>query len=227
LATKLKRDYHRKSKRRKIRVLITAGPTWIQLDPVRIISNISTGKTGQMLAEKIARAGNQVKLLLGPSPFGYKHNFKGVEVLRYIFFNELRDKIRKILRKSRFDVVIHSAAVCDFWPLQVVRHKFKSSNKKWDVKLVRTPKIINEIKRISPGLMLVGFKFEPQASKGYLIKEAGMLMRQSGSDIVVANTVKNNSYKAYILDSDSVRGPFINKSAMSDTLIKLIQDKIK
>ncbi|HQO38768.1 MAG TPA: phosphopantothenoylcysteine decarboxylase, partial [Candidatus Omnitrophota bacterium] len=92
------------------RILITAGPTWVSLDPVRVISNTASGETGRRLAYACAQAGARVTLLLGPgeSPAPDRR----ICVRRFRFFEELDRSLRSELRK-KYDAVVHSAAVSD------------------------------------------------------------------------------------------------------------------
>jgi phosphopantothenoylcysteine decarboxylase/phosphopantothenate--cysteine ligase len=185
------------------KILITAGPTWVPIDKVRVISNIATGVTGILLAERLRRLGAKVKLLLGPFELGY-----------------LDKQIRRELRHKKYDIVIHSAAVSDYKPRRVLSGKIRSGIKSLKLDLVPTNKIINIVKRLSPGARLVGFKFEPQASRKHLIIEANKLMRSSLSELVVANTSGGRGYQAFIVSSTGASGPYFNKADLAASLVK-------
>ena len=86
----------------------------------------------------------------------------------------------------------------------------------------KVEKLIDKIKKIDPGIILVGFKYEPDAGKRALIKEARLLMRSSNSDFIVANTQKNGKYTAYIVSGKMVGGPFLSKNALVNSLSKLV-----
>jgi len=185
------------------KILITAGPTWVRLDSVRIISNIATGETGILIARALRRSGANVKLLLGPFEL-----------------SSLDKTLTDELKAGRYDIVIHSAAVSDYKAGKAFRGKIRSGIKDLKLTLVPTKKIINAIKRLSPDTRLVGFKFEPNASKAKLISEARMLMRRSSCDLVVANTLDGSGYRAFIVDGDRVSGPYSNKAALVSNLIR-------
>lgn len=202
-------------------VLITAGPTWVPIDTVRVISNIATGTTGILLAEKLRRLGAKVTLLLGPADNCCLN--KKIKLLRFRFFDELKDKIINELKYKKYNIVIHSAAVSDYKPIKTYSHKVKSGIKRWKLDLVPTEKIIDLLKRIDNSIILVGFKFEPQAGKDILIKKTKELIRQAELDLAVANTMNKNKYCAYILDNyNHSYGPIFNKKNLVAKLADLI-----
>jgi len=208
------------------RILITAGPTWVAIDPVRVISNIATGETGILLAEKLQQLGARVTLLLGPVS---ESSLKGkIRLIRYKFFNELKEKIVQELSSHKYDAVIHSAAVSDYQPRNFYSHKVKSGLKNFQIPLRPTEKIINLIRKVSPVLVIVGFKFQPQAKRAMLLREAEKLMQQAGLDLVVANTVANGRYQAYIIDSfRNATSIFTAKESLVKGLIKSIDTLIR
>ncbi len=231
------------------RVLITAGPTWVPIDNVRIISNIATGKTGILLASKLQVQGARVTLLLGPGESCCLNNMKiafgdnserfsvvgkvlytfphhKIRLIRFRFLNELRSIIKRELKAKNYDIVIHSAAVSDYSPQNHFREKIKSGLKDWEIKLFPTPKIIDSIKRISRDIFLVGFKFEPDAKKEILIKRAKELFYRARLDLVVANSMNRNRYQAYIINRDNAYGPLQSKTALSEKLIEIIGENL-
>ena len=169
------------------RVLITAGPTWVSIDKVRVLSNIATGETGILLAERLQRLGAKVTLLLGSA--GLCCINKKIKLLRFNFFNELKDKITKELKTKKYDIVIHAAAVSDYRPAKIFKGKIRSGINRLKIGLVPTLKIIGLIKKIDPLVFLVGFKFEPGANREKLIKETRGLIRQANLDLAVANSI--------------------------------------
>ena len=200
------------------RVLITAGPTWVPIDPVRVISNTATGETGTLLAQICRRSGANVTLLLGPAAASCPDS--KVKVIRFTFFNELRSILFRELASHKYQFLIHAAAVSDYGPQKLSGKKIVSGIKRLDLKLKPTPKLIDAVKKISKGVYLVGFKFEPDAAGGTLIKKARDMMHRSCADIVVANTVRGNRYQAYIVGEEAVEGPIKNKRRLAERLIK-------
>lgn len=205
------------------KVLITAGPTWVPIDDVRVISNTATGETGMLLAEEVKKLGASVHLLLGPSLLESRLvNSKQTEPFR--FFSDLQEKLSRELVRRKYDVVIHSAAVSDYQPRHAHRRKIPSGKKNLALKLAATPKIIDSIKKQDPALMLVGFKFEPQAGAKELRKEAVQLAERCGAEIVVANTIRNNLYEAYIVKEGKLSGPFCSKKNLAVHLVRCIAE---
>jgi phosphopantothenoylcysteine decarboxylase/phosphopantothenate--cysteine ligase len=228
------------------RVLITAGPTWVAIDRIRVISNTATGKTGILLAERLQDLGAKVTLLIGPVPnvaflrsvsSGFRRYTKiktvfgietcclnkNIKLIRFNFFNELKDKLTQELLSKKYDVIIHSAAVSDYRPLLSYKKKVRSGRKKWNLALVPTQKIVDLIKKIDRALFAVGFKFEPDTSKCNLIRSAERLLRHGQLDLVVGNTIKKNKYLAYIVARDKISGIIRNKKDLTQRLIKAIE----
>ena len=205
------------------RILITAGPTWVPIDNVRVISNTASAETGILLAEKLLRLGAKVTLLLGPASACCLK--KKIKLIRFRFFDELKEKILRELNTGVYDILIHTAAVSDYRPKRVFMNKVTSGKKEWCLKLVPTVKIIDLIKRLNRHLLIIGFKFKPQCRKEILIREAKGLIRRSRIDIVVANTVCNQRYRAFIVDANQCRGQFSNKNGMCEGLIRIMGDK--
>ena len=96
------------------KVLITAGPTWVAIDKVRVISNIASGETGILLADKLSEQGAKVTLVLGPGNDKNGIQNSRIKIIRFSFFEELRQALKKELKASRYDFIIHSAAVSGF-----------------------------------------------------------------------------------------------------------------
>lgn len=206
------------------RILITAGPTWVAIDKARVISNIASGETGFLLAEKFKKLGAKVTLLLGPGSFCRPE--AGIKVIRFKYFSDLEQLLKIELKKYRYTVVIHTAAVSDYQPKKVIRNKISSQLKKLRIDLVPTKKLINGLKINNADLLTVGFKFDPIADRNKLIEKAKLLLKQANLDLVVGNSYQNNIYQAFITDGVRNYGPFLNKKKMVDRLFKLIKDKL-
>jgi len=184
------------------RVLMTAGPTVEKIDPVRVMTNISTGKTGTLLASELVSAGAKVTLVYGP---GTAKPPKGAKIIRVKTVSEMFGAVKKELRK-KFDVVILAAAVSDFIP-KSSNSKIKS-NKNTAIKLTRAPKIIDHIKKIHKGI-LIGFKAEANVSKKELVSRARKKLRESDADLMIANDIgsgyNNSDYnEVFLVDSNNV-----------------------
>lgn len=201
------------------RILITAGPTWVPIDRVRVISNIATGETGILLAKEAAKKGAKVTLVLGPVGEVKIKTGKLIKVIRFRFFDELKKIIIRELKSHDYDAVIHSAAVSDYRPKRLLAHKVASGIKNLKINLVPTQKLIDLIRRLDRDLFLVGFKFEPDTSKARLFREARRLINRSTCGLVVANTIKGGRYSAYLVRSNKVQGPLNTKEKLAEQLI--------
>ena len=217
-------DTERSHKLKNKKILITAGPTWVPIDNVRVISNIATGETGILLAEEAHKQGAKVTLLLGPISDCCLDN--SINIIRFKFFDELHKVIKKELKNKKYDIVIHSAAVSDYKPGICYRQKIKSGIKKWRLNLIPTPKIIDLIKKIDSTLFLVGFKFEPGAGRQLLLKKAKNLMNRAKLDLAVANSIDKDKYIAFVINTHRTYGPFFNKNLLASKLIKIIRERL-
>lgn len=207
---------------RNKKILITAGPTWVSIDNTRVISNIASGKTGILLAQKLRNSGAGVTLLLGP--VGSCCLGRNIKLLRFKFFAELERAVRKELKSGDYDILIHSAAVSDYRPRIAYKRKLESGRKKLKLDLVPTPKIIDLVKKLDKSIFLVGFKFEAPAAKDILIKKAKALFRRADLDLAVANTICGGHYQAYIINKQRVYGPLRSRQDMANRLIALCRE---
>ena len=169
----------------KKKVLISAGPTIEYVDPVRVITNQSTGKTGVLLAKEMLSAGAKVTLVYGPGKEAPPDGIKHIPVKTT---NEMKSAMQKELKK-KFDIVIMAAAASDYTVKNPSKSKIKSNNEHIAIKLVKSPKIINQIKKIQKDTFLVGFKAETNLSKTALEKAASKKLHESNSDMIVANDI--------------------------------------
>jgi len=184
------------------KVLMTAGPTVEKIDPVRVMTNTSTGKTGTLLASELVSAGAKVTLVYGP---GTAEPPKGAKIIHVKTVSEMFSAVKKELRK-KFDVVILAAAVSDFIPKNS-NSKIKS-NRSTTIKLTRAPKIIDHIKKIHKGI-LIGFKAEANVSKKELVSRARKKLKESDADLMIANDIgsryNNSDYnEVFLVDSKNV-----------------------
>jgi phosphopantothenoylcysteine decarboxylase/phosphopantothenate--cysteine ligase len=163
-----------------LRVLVTAGGTREQLDPVRFIGNRSTGKQGYAFAEVAARAGAQVELITTvelPTP-------AGVEVVRLTTAAEMHRAA--VAGAERADIVVMAAAVADFRPVDPSDIKIKKSGGVPTIELERTVDILADLgSRKRAGQQLVGFAAETND----LIANAERKLTSKGADFIVANDV--------------------------------------
>jgi phosphopantothenoylcysteine synthetase/decarboxylase len=179
------------------RILITCGPTWVAIDPVRVISNCSTGALGHILAEELIKAGARVTLLEGPVTHSREN--RGVRIRKFLYFDELASQLKHEL-KSSFAAVIHAAAVSDYQLKKKFSTKLSSSKKNLTLCLVPTKKLITLIKHLAPKTFLVGFKLETSTLEMARRKQVEKLFQSADCDLVVANTLGRHGYQAAIID---------------------------
>ena len=172
-------------------VLITAGPTIEFIDPVRVITNQSSGKTGVLLASELISAGAKVTLIYGP---GKESPPKGAKVVTVQTLQEMFNAVKKEMER-KFDIVIMAAAASDYTPHKSSATKINSNLDEIVLKLKRAPKIIDKIKKMQRDVLLVGFKAETNVSKESLVKQARKKIRESGADLIIANDVGIKKYK--------------------------------
>lgn len=164
-----------------VRVLVTAGPTREHIDPVRYLSNPSSGKMGYALAEEAARRGASVTLVSGPVALDGP---AGVEMVRVTSAQEMHDAVQA--RKGAVDLFIGAAAVADWRPVQVSEHKLKKGERtELALALVRTPDIIAAVARWRTRPVLIGFAAETDD----LLAHAQEKLAAKGLDLIVANDV--------------------------------------
>jgi phosphopantothenoylcysteine decarboxylase/phosphopantothenate--cysteine ligase len=206
------------NKNRNPKVLITCGATWTPIDTVRVISNVSSGEMGHLMAQAFRSRGASVSLIEGPVTHVLAD--KKIKVIKYRFFDELAGILRNELRK-KYDIIIHAAAVSDFKVIRPLKTKI-SSDTALTLNLTATPKLIKDIKRLSPESFLVGFKLEPSLKLKDIFKTVKSLFTQSGCDLVVANTL-TGGYQGFIVDADgNILSEASNKKVLAQNLVKLI-----
>ena len=176
---------------RKKKILMTAGPTVEYLDPVRVITNQSSGNTGVLLASELISSGSKVTLVYGP---GIAEPPKGAKVIRVSTSKEMYDEVKKQM-KNKFDIIIMAAAVADYTPENPSKQKIKSTKNEIKISLKKAPKIINQVKKWQKNVFLVGFKAEANISKKALISEGRKKMVESNSDLIIANDIGSLRYK--------------------------------
>ena len=213
------------------KVLMTAGPTIEHIDPVRVITNQSTGKTGVSLASELISAGAKVTLVYGP---GEEKPPNGAKIINVLSSKEMLNAVKLELKK-KFDIVIMTAAVADYIPTNPSKKKIKSSKNEIKISLKKAPKIIDQIKKLQKNVLLVGFKAETNLTKNQLIKSAQKKLKESSSDMIVANDIGSSRYKknpqnnqVIIVDTEKVAvSKWMNKQKIAKFIKKQIEQKIK
>ncbi|MDP2654470.1 MAG: phosphopantothenoylcysteine decarboxylase [Candidatus Omnitrophota bacterium] len=205
------------------KILITCGPTWVPVDGVRVLSNISTGEMGHRLADRIAAAGGKVTLLEGPVTHAYRG--RPVKIKKYLYFDELKRLLESELRKA-YDAVIHAAAVSDYRLKKTRAAKIRSDAKRLTLTLVPTEKLIDRIRARARLVVLVGFKLETVAGNSRLLRNARALLKRAGCDFVVANTLANG-YRGWVFGSSGrVLAKASSRNGLAKQLIRLMKERL-
>jgi len=204
-------------------VLVTAGPTREFLDPVRFLSNRSSGKMGYELAKEALSRGAEVILVSGPTSLipPSKAKFRKVETAQ-----EMEEEVLKNFPLS--DIVVMAAAVSDFCFAEVSTEKIKKQKPMEKVELVRTPDILEKLGKQKKGKILVGFAAETED----LLANASKKIKEKNLDLIVANDVREEGIgfdsdfnKVTIIDS---KGKVDQTEKMSKREIsRIILDKIE
>jgi phosphopantothenoylcysteine decarboxylase / phosphopantothenate---cysteine ligase len=172
-------------------ILVTAGSTVEHIDPVRVITNLSSGKMGNVIAEEAQKKGANVTLVYGHGSYE-PVELPALNVIRVSTSHEMYDAVMSELSSKNFHAAIMSAAVADFKPNKKREDKIDTKTKgKLFLRLSPTKKIINEIKYASknPKIFLVAFKADYNKSNSDMVKNALHKINESGCDLVVANDV--------------------------------------
>jgi phosphopantothenoylcysteine decarboxylase/phosphopantothenate--cysteine ligase len=215
------------------KVLITAGRTVEYLDPVRVISNNSTGKMGIALASKAVDAGADVTLVYGK---GTAVPPSTVRVIKTDTAEDMRNAVMNELKGQSYDIIIAAAAVGDWKPKEMFKGKISThKHEKIQVELVPTPKIIDEIKNVAPKIFLVAFRAVHDLTREELIKDARSRMKKARADLIAVNDVSKrgvgfesdtNELLAVTPDGETIQIPLANKEVVATGLIGIIASRI-
>lgn len=163
--------------------LVTAGPTYEAIDPVRFIGNRSSGKMGIEIAGQLAEKGAEVVLVLGPSTQSIPQNITCIKVESS---EQMYDAVMSNI--STMDIGIFSAAVADYKPKFIANEKIKKSDAKFSIELVKTKDILKEVGiNKSPNQFIVGFALETNNE----IENAKSKLERKNLDVIILNSLKN------------------------------------
>lgn len=205
-------------------ILVTAGPTREAIDPVRFISNPSSGKMGYAVARVAAERGHQVRLISGPVSLAAP---EGLDPIHVTTADDMLDAVRKNLPWC--DALVMAAAVCDWRPSTVAEHKLKKSRMSGTLELERTPDVLLEIAALKEGRVYVGFAAETRG----LESEARRKLAEKRLDMIVANEVGrddsgfgSDSNKAMMVTSDSSEDlPLMDKRELAVRIITWVEQQ--
>ena len=164
------------------KALVTAGPTYEAIDPVRFIGNHSSGKMGWAIAEELAKRGAEVTLVTGP--VSLTRNGKNVKKVNITSANEMY----QVCIESDYDIAVMAAAVADYTPSEVAATKIKKSGDEFNLTLKKTKDILGSLgKQKKEGQVLVGFALETNNEKENAVKK----LREKNADLIVLNSLQD------------------------------------
>jgi phosphopantothenoylcysteine decarboxylase/phosphopantothenate--cysteine ligase len=208
-------------------ILVTAGPTYESIDPVRFIGNHSTGKMGLAIATAFAEQGAAVILVCGPGvqPLGNSNNITRIDVNSA---NEMHQACVKHFKKAA--ITIMSAAVADYRPVQIATQKIKKKGDLLDIQLVKNQDILQDLgTKKSAKQILIGFALETQNE----VEHAKDKLKRKNLDVIVLNSL-NDKGAGFGTDTNKVTFIFKNKKSKALPLMskqqvaeELLQEVVK
>jgi len=196
------------------KILISAGPTQEAIDPVRYISNPSSGKMGYAIARAAEHRGAEVTLVSGPSNLADPLN---VKVIRVVSASEMAEAVFDNIDDS--DVIIKTAAVSDYRPKEVAEHKIKKNKDEMVISLEKNTDILKEIGKRKENRILIGFAAETQD----LNENAQKKLDAKNLDIIVGNIVGDPS-SGFGTDTNKVT--FFHKDGKKEPLPEMEKDEV-
>ena len=207
----LEKDLESKLPLRGKKILITAGPTYEAIDPVRFIGNHSSGKMGFDIAKSAANLGAEVTLISGPIYLNTKNPV--INLIRVTSAQEMYEACHNHF--DHVDVAICAAAVADYKPKVVANQKIKKSDAEFTIELEKTKDILASLGQIKQNQFLVGFALETENE----IENAKLKIQKKNLDLIVLNSLQDegagfasSTNKITFIDSDFVIEPMPLKS---------------
>jgi len=206
------------------RVLVTSGPTRAYVDRIRYFSNTSTGALGSEIVKVLIDHNIPVvHIYCSGSATPKDYNRQLLESYEIETVEDLIDAVKKVAEDGDIDAVVHAMAVLDYIPESKLIGKKKSDEDSWNIRLIRTPKVIEIMRELMPDAYFVGFKLEAGITEEELIERAGVLLNKYFLDIVIANDLDRVDEKCHealfiggenqILDRSSTKKEIAEKIA--------------
>ncbi len=206
-----------------MRILITAGPTREALDPVRYLTNRSSGRMGYAIAEAAVEAGHEVVLVSGPVSLAKP---AGVEVIAVESARQMFEAVQKSL--AGCDVAIFAAAVADYRPVSVSEQKIKKKGEKLVLELERTEDILGSARSVFGFRgVLAGFAAESEK----LVEHAREKLQRKGCDVIIANDItqpgigfdsQENAVTLCLPGDQTIQLPQQSKAALAREIIRFV-----
>ena len=165
------------------KIMITAGPTYEAIDPVRFIGNHSSGKMGFDIAHEAAKLGGEVTLISGPSHLNTTD--KSINLIRVVSADEMYNVCHLYFEKT--DVAIAAAAVADYRPINVASQKIKKTESSFNIELEKTKDILASLGDLKKNQFLIGFALETENE----IENAKLKIQKKNLDLIVLNSLQD------------------------------------
>lgn len=222
----IKRDIAKQLPLNGKKILITAGPTYEAIDPVRFIGNHSSGKMGYAIAEEAAKLGAEVILVSGPSSLQLKND--GVNRVDVVSAKEMYDAVH--LYYKEVDVAIAAAAVSDYRPMTKATQKIKKSDPKLTLELEKTQDILLSMGEKKQHQFLIGFALETENE----VENAQKKLQKKNLDFIVLNSLQDKgagfqqeTNKVRIIDKDKVQSYELkSKEKVAKDILKELVDRL-
>jgi phosphopantothenoylcysteine decarboxylase/phosphopantothenate--cysteine ligase len=209
-------------------VIITAGPTYEAIDPVRFIGNYSSGKMGYAIAEAFYLQGANVTIVSGPT--NEQVNYNAIEIIKVKTSNEMFEAVTAKI--NDVDIALMCAAVADYKPIVVANNKIKKIENNWQLELEKTTDILHYIgNHKKPNQFIAGFALETNNEKENAIAK----LKSKNADCIILNSFNNdnnvfgsNENKITIIDANETEYAFESKSkkAVANDIVSFIISKI-
>jgi phosphopantothenoylcysteine decarboxylase/phosphopantothenate--cysteine ligase len=166
------------------KAIVTAGPTYEPIDPVRFIGNHSSGKMGIAIAKELYNRGADVTLIMGPSQIEFSSD--DISVIRVTTANEMYNATSDVFGKT--DIAIMAAAVADYSPVLTANEKIKKKEERFTIEMTKTKDILKSLgEKKKPGQVLVGFALETNNETQNAIDK----MKDKNADMIVLNSLND------------------------------------
>tara|TARA_B100001093_G_scaffold64901_2_gene54854 strand:+ start:8289 stop:9479 length:1191 start_codon:yes stop_codon:yes gene_type:complete len=183
-----------KASLKNLKILISAGPTYESIDPVRFIGNYSSGKMGFALAREAEKRGAIVELIAGPVSLETPKNVTRTDVRSA---DEMKKEIENRFKNT--DILIMSAAVSDYQPVKMASNKIKKDVLEMSISLRKTSDILKDLAKIKKKQIVIGFALETQSEK----KNAYEKMKKKNLDAIVLNSL-NDKGSGFGFDTNKI-----------------------
>lgn len=223
----LKEKFFRQDILKGKKALVTAGPTYEPLDPVRFVGNRSSGKMGFALAENLYEKGADVTVVSGP--VHQQTKYKGINVVHVNTAEEMYNACLQL--HDEMDIEIMAAAVADYKPTAVASEKIKKTDNSLQLELVKTNDILATVGARKKNQFLVGFALETNNEKQHALDK----LKKKNADMIVLNSLQDanagfgfdtNKVSVFLAGGENVEMELASKKEIAGKIVDLIIEKM-